>query len=149
MAFDSDVKFLNDNVRDTVSPTSCSLIDISEYFRNNNITPTLETVIECIIRLQAPNNRNFCSPAVVRVRELILISISLDKRGDYEDLVGQILVRLTQVPLLLQAPDSPPAFSMSAEMLEGFSFCFHTNSHEQEQEFNSLEMLSAGIPPND
>ncbi|CAG8744654.1 5846_t:CDS:1, partial [Dentiscutata erythropus] len=143
MAFDSsDVKFLNDNIRDTVSPATYTSIDISIYFRNNNIRPTLETVIECIIRLQASRHRNFCNPAIVRVRELILLSISPKERDDYEDLVNQVLARLTPAPSLPQTP-AIPTFSVSREMLEGFDFCPYMRHQEQKQEYNSAETLNA------
>ncbi|CAG8814235.1 23357_t:CDS:1, partial [Gigaspora margarita] len=143
--FNNDVEFLNDNVRDFISSTSYTPIDISGYFRNNNIRPTLETVIECIIRLHAPNHRNFCNLAIVRVRELILLSISSEERDKYEDLVSQVLAILAPAPSVPQAPVTPD-FSLPMEMLEGFVFCPYTKS--QEQEYNGIEMLNMGIPPN-
>ncbi|CAG8546494.1 14867_t:CDS:1 [Racocetra persica] len=148
MSFDSDVEFLNDNVRARVSPTSNTPREISNYLINNNIEPTLETVIECIIKLQAaPANKNFCNAAIVRIRELLLLSIGTGERNDYENLVSQVLHNLTPPSASPQISVSPPAFSVSDAMLEGFLFYPQTMSQEF-QEYNSNVTLDVGIPPN-
>ncbi|CAG8552086.1 14298_t:CDS:2 [Cetraspora pellucida] len=143
------ITFLNDNVRDKVSPTSNTPSQISDHFRNNNIAPTLETVIDYIIKLQAPVDGNFRDDSIVRIRELILDSISSEERDGYETLVNQVLHDLAPPPTPPQISVSVSSlpFSVSEAMLKGFVFCPHTKPKES-QEYNYSTTLDEGIPPN-
>ncbi|CAG8543753.1 8252_t:CDS:1, partial [Scutellospora calospora] len=119
MEFYFQVTFLNEIIREIISPTYYTPTLITEYLKNNDIVPTLETIIECIIRFRAQRHGNFCNHAITRVRELIVCSISPDEMNAYKILVSQVLaIYAPAPPPQITAPSSVSAFSVSTAMVE-------------------------------